>query len=157
MASKVRWLANFALTVFFQCVNLEQLNLRRTIRSRKRIPGGGGLGWGRPSVIFRPSALPHLVSYPYTPVCRIRLPVLGVFSQCGREKTTNEERNSERGKTAGREKRRTCRHQSAGPLSHRLPENLFAFHNVNCQNDQKLPLSSHSCSQEQANEKRANK
>lgn len=153
MASKVRWLANFALTVFFQCVNLEQLNLRRTIRSRKRIPGG--VGWGRPSVIFRPSALPHLISYPYTLVCRIRLPVLGVFSQCGREKTASEERNSERGKTAGRKKRRTCKHQSAPfPPTSWKP---FAFHNVKCQNDQKLPLSSHSCSQEQANEKRANK
>ena len=100
--------------MFFQCVNLEQLNLRRTIRSRKRIRGGGGgLGGGRPSVIFRPSALPHLISYPYTLVCRIRLPVLGVFSQCGREKTAREERNNERGKTAGKEKRRTCKHQSA--------------------------------------------
>ena len=33
--------------------------------------------------------------------------MLGVFSQCGREKTASEEKNSERGKTAGREKRRT--------------------------------------------------
>lgn len=99
--------------MFFQCVNLEQLNLRRAIGSRKRILGGG-VGVGAPICnIFRPSALPHLISYPYTLVCRIRLPVLVVFSQCGREKTASKERNSERGKTARRKKRRTCKHQSA--------------------------------------------
>ena len=106
------------------------------------------MGGGRPSVIFRPAAFPHLISYPYTPVCRIRSPVPGVFRQCGREKKASEERNTERGKTAGSEKKSARKHQSAHCPTDFL-KNHFAFQKVKCRNDQKVPLSSHSCGQEQ--------